>query len=145
MPKQMTYVDAGVLISAFQGKGDISDGAMAVLDDPDREFVISDFLRLETLPKPVFHSRQDEVDFMEAFFSGASATIAASPALTTQAVKFACNYDLHPLDALHISAALTAKVGEFITSEKSTKPMFRISELRVISLRRQPSSLPRPD
>jgi hypothetical protein len=48
-----TYLDANILIAAFQGEGDGAMAAIAALDDPDREFVVSDFLRLETLPKPV--------------------------------------------------------------------------------------------
>ena len=107
---------------------------MAVLDDPHRAFVISDFLRLETLPKPRFLQRPDEVAFMEAVFARAAETVVPSAELTTQAIRMACTYDLAPIDALHISAALVARVDEFVTSEKSTKPMFRVTELRVTSL-----------
>lgn len=142
MPKLKTYVDANVLISAFQGKNDISRRAMAVLDDPEREFVISDFLRLEAIPKPTFLKRLDEIAFMTGFFDNASASVETSPALMAQALQLACIYDLHPIDALHISAAYMADVTEFITSEKSTRPMFNVRELLVVSLRSPPAAIP---
>ena len=59
-----TYVDANVLIAAFQGKEQISQRAMRVLEDPDRILVVSDYLRLEVLPKPTFQKREEEIQFM---------------------------------------------------------------------------------
>jgi hypothetical protein len=52
-----TYLDASVLIAAFQANGQAAILAMEALNDPDRQLVVSDFLRLEVLPKPIFHSR----------------------------------------------------------------------------------------
>jgi predicted nucleic acid-binding protein len=49
-----TFVDAGVLIAAARGGTEQSRRAMAVLDDPEREFVASPFLRLEVLPQALF-------------------------------------------------------------------------------------------
>lgn len=135
MASRRTYLDSGVLIAAWQGKDEVFVKAMAILDDPNRVFVISDFLRLETLPKPRFLQRLDEVAFMEAVFARAVQTVVPSSALTTNAIQMACTYDLAPLDALHISAALEAQVDEFVTAEKTTKPMFRVKELQVTSLR----------
>ncbi len=43
--------------------------AMQVLDDPDREFVSSPFLKLEILPKAVYGKRQAEVEFYQTFFA----------------------------------------------------------------------------
>lgn len=48
--------------------------------------------------------------------------------------RFASDYDLAPIDALHISAAVMADVDEFVTIEKDTKPMCRVREVTVISL-----------
>lgn len=135
MPVRRTYLDSGVLIAAWQGTDDIYTNAMLILDDADRAFVISDFIRLETVPKPTFLKKPDEVAFMEKIFARAAVIVESSSALTAQAVKMACKYNLAPVDALHISAALTAKVDEFITSEKSTKPLFSVTELQVTSLR----------
>jgi hypothetical protein len=38
------------------------------------------------------------------------------------------------MDALHITVALAIGAEEFITTEKSTKPMFRVMEIQMISI-----------
>ena len=43
-------------------------------------------------------------------------------------------YGLAALDALHIAAALRSGAEEFYTSEKPGKSMFRVKELKIISL-----------
>ena len=134
--KKRTYLDANVLIAAFQGDEITSRWAMEVLDDPDRSFVISDFLKLEILPKPIFNKRGEEVEFMKTFCETAEKNVPCSTLLTKQAIDLASKYDIAPMDALHAGSALLAKVDEFITLEKSTKPIFRIDKLNVVSLLR---------
>ena len=53
----LTYIDSGVLIAASRGVGDIARRAVEVLDDQDRAFASSEFVRLEVLPKPVYYGR----------------------------------------------------------------------------------------
>ena len=129
-----TYIDANVLIAAFQGEEDIAGRAMAVLDDPDRKLVVSDFLQLEVLPKLTFHKRKEEVEFMEAVFENAAENVPCDPEVTKKAIEFASDYDIAPMDALHVGAALVANVDEFVTMEKPTKPVCRVSEIKVTSL-----------
>jgi uncharacterized protein (DUF433 family) len=50
---------------------------MEILDDPDRTFATSDFVRLEVLPKSIFHRRELESAFYEVFF--AEAAILSTP------------------------------------------------------------------
>ena len=133
MPKKKTYVDASVLIAAFQGQQEIGEKALMILDDPEREFIVSDYLRLEVIPKPSFHRRQEEVEFMEAFFESASEDISSTSTITSDAIKIASKHDLHPLDALHVSMLVNTET-EFITVEKKTKPFFRVGNLTVKSL-----------
>ena len=122
MPKIRTFVDANVLLAAFQGKDDLSEKAMRILDDPDREFIVSDYLRLEVLPKPTFHRRGDEVRFMQEFFESAVVQVSSSSLITAQAINLACKYDLRPLDALHVGTAVDSKADETITLDfTSTK------------------------
>ncbi len=64
----------------------------------------------------------------------AAATVPASPELTDHAVDLASKYDMTPIDALHISAALTAEVDEFITLERPAKPICQVQEVNVRSL-----------
>lgn len=48
--------------------------------------------------------------------------------------EVAGQYGLAAMDALHVASALSAKAEEIITTEKSTKPMHRVSGIRVVSL-----------
>jgi hypothetical protein len=38
------------------------------------------------------------------------------------------------MDALHIAAAISVDAEEFITTEKSTKPMYRVTDIKIVSL-----------
>lgn len=38
------------------------------------------------------------------------------------------------MDALHVAAALSVGAEEFMTTEKKTKPMFRVSSINVVSI-----------
>jgi hypothetical protein len=64
----ITFIDAGVLIAAARGQTEVSAEAMAVLDDPNRSFASSEFVRLEVLPKALFNRKSDEAEFYDAFF-----------------------------------------------------------------------------
>ncbi len=133
MTKRRTYVDSNVLIAAFQGDESTAQRAQAVLDDPKRALVISEYVRLETLPKPVFHRREEEVAFMQAIFAAAE-RVSTSDSLVTNAVTLASKYDLAPVDSLHASAAIQAGVDEFVTLEKPNKPFFRLKEITMVSI-----------
>ena len=130
-----TYVDSCVLIAAYQGTQEISSAAMAVLDDPDRQFVVSSYVELEVLPKPLFYNRAEEVAFMRQFFGEASERIETSQEIICDAVALAAKYDLSPIDALHASIARTASVDELVTLEGCNKPLLRVSEPNVVTLR----------
>jgi predicted nucleic acid-binding protein len=129
-----TYIDANLLIAAFRGQDSVAARAMEVLDDPGRSLVVSDYLRLEVLPKPTFLKRREEIDFMQAVFENASENVYTSPELTARALALAAEYDMTPIDALHIGAAVVSGVDELVTMEKITKPMCKVNEVKVISL-----------
>ena len=38
------------------------------------------------------------------------------------------------MDALHIAAALSIDAEEFVTTEKTTKPMHRVTEIQITSI-----------
>ncbi len=67
-----TYVAAGVLIAAARGQAPMAARAFEILDDPDREFAASLFLKLEVLPKAMYHKNLAEVEFYETFFNAVS-------------------------------------------------------------------------
>lgn len=122
-PKQLTFVDASVLINAIVG----SDAArkmraLALLGDPSREFVATRFLELEVLPIPLKFNKKREAAFYERFFKGISTWI--DPALVIQpAYTLACQHGLGAIDSLHLAAAIAVK-AEFVSAEKPTKPIY---------------------
>jgi len=128
-----TFVDAGVLIAAACGLPEIADRAMRFLDDPDRTFVTSDFVRLEVMPKPWYHGFKDQVDFYEAFFSSAR-KVPVSKRLLENAIQEACQFGLSACDAMHVAVARRGKCVELVTTEKASKPLFRVSGMMVTSL-----------
>jgi hypothetical protein len=49
-----TFIDAGVLISAAIGRDALFARAWDILDDPERVFLTSEFVRLEVFPKAIY-------------------------------------------------------------------------------------------
>lgn len=130
----VTYVDSGVLIFAAQGRTAEAALALPFLADPTREYVTSDYVRLEVLPKCTYHRRQPEIDFYSEFFRLNSRTIPTSPALLQYALEEGCNTGISGLDAVHIACAVFAGAEEFITSEKHNTPIHRTTKVRVVSI-----------
>ena len=104
------------------------------MDDDTREFYTAQMVRLELLPKARFEKRIREVAFYAAHFDDCAACEPLSEELGLQAEILAIRYGLAGPDALQLAAAIRQRVEEFYTSEKSGKPMFRVKELKVISL-----------
>lgn len=134
MSRKKTYIDSGVLITAFQGIQAVSIKAHGILNDENREFASSRFVQLEVLPKATFNKQQDEAEFYETFFSAVIHWANDLEQITQDAYYIACTYGLAAMDALHVAAALQIKADELITTEKSTKPMHRVTEIQIISI-----------
>jgi hypothetical protein len=132
-----TYIDSGVLIAAARGDATLSLLALPYLTDSNREYITSDYVRLEVLPKAIFHNRQEEVQFYDQFFQFNARTIPTSDALLKYALEEACITGIQGLDAVHIACAVFAGAEEFITSEKPTTPIHRTQKVRVISIHPQ--------
>ena len=128
-----TFVDAGVLIAAACGIPEIGNRALRLLDDAGRTFVTSDLVRLEVVPKPSYHGFQDQVDFYEVFFASVR-RIPVSKKLLEEAFQEACRLGLSACDAIHVAAARRGKCDEFLTTEKPYKPLFRVTDIGMISL-----------
>lgn len=135
MSRTRTFVDAGLLIAAARGKDDVAGHAMGVLDDPDREFVSSDFVRLEVVPKPAFHKQHEELSFYEAFFAAVVEMVHSSHGLVASAEAEACRWGLSAIDALHVIAASEGRADELVTTEGRGKPLLRTTSVRVKTIR----------
>jgi predicted nucleic acid-binding protein len=122
-PKQITFVDSSVLINAIVSLNAARKmRALAVLGDPNREFIATRFLELEVLPIPTKFNRKRELAFYERFFKGVS-TWVDSASLIQPAYDLACRYGLGAMDALHLAAAIV-EGAEFISAEKPSKPVY---------------------
>jgi predicted nucleic acid-binding protein len=128
-----TFLDSGVLIAAFRSRNTVSTPALTLLDDPERVFVTTDYVRLEVLPKLLYFRRETEAEFYEAFFAAAE-LVEVSQVLVSAAFEEARQAGLAAMDALHVAAAKRASVEEFITVERPTRPVFRVAGLTVRTL-----------
>lgn len=131
---KITYIDSGVLLSATDGVGRIAEKALEILGDFNREFASSEFVKLEVMPKAVYNKQTEEAQFYEEFFSNVIYWANDLEKIVQDANNTACKYGLAAMDALHIAAALSVDAEEFVTTEKPTKPMFRVTSIQVISI-----------
>jgi predicted nucleic acid-binding protein len=130
----LTFVDSGVLIAAVRGVPAIARRAIEILDDDQRSFASSDFVRLEVLPKPLFHKNSEEAAFYEAFFEAVTGWAHWDESLLHEAFALASRSGLSALDALHAAAALSIGAGEIVTTEKLGRPIHRIPGIRVTTI-----------
>ena len=128
-------MDTGLLVAVAQGEEEVYEQALAVLDDPEREFVSSMYIKLETLPMAVHMRRGGQVEAYEAFFDSVSRWVPSSPVLSERALALASEHGITAVDALHAAAA-EAEGAELVTTEKSTKPMFRVASVEVTPIHR---------
>ena len=128
------YLDSGVLLAAFKGKDDLCNKAIQILDDPNRKLLVSDAVWLEVMPKPLYEKRRQEVEFYETVFAAAE-RLAWNISSLAHAAGLAQKYGIATMDAIHIAHAIDAKADEFVTSEKPSKPMFRVKEISMRSIR----------
>jgi hypothetical protein len=135
VPSKRSFIDSGVLLAAFRATGELAENALDILGDARRQFVTSDFVRLELLPKPICYGKDEERRFYETFFASAEHTVRASRSLIEDAEREAATVGLSAMDALHIAAARRAECDEFVTAEKTTKPIFRVAGIIVTSIR----------
>ena len=107
---------------------------MAVLDDPDREFVAGPLLLLEVLPQSAFHKRLAETAFYEAFFENVAIWAMDLAAVVTAAETEACEYGVEAMDALHVAAAASVGASELITTEKPSRSIHRARSVKIVTI-----------
>src|SRR5205085_7248088 len=122
-----TYIDAGVLITAARGVAPIAIKALEVLDDPNREFVSSVFLKLEVLPKAMYYGNEAEAEFYKTFFDAVIHWADTLDRIMQEAFREASSSGLAAMDALHVASAATLGADELVTTERAEKPIHRTS------------------
>ena len=133
---KLTFVDADVLIAAARGTEPVAAEAFRILDDPDRRFASSAFVKLEVLPKPTHNKRVEEAAFYEEFFAAVTHWADDLNDLMPTAFREACGCGLSAVDALHVAAAAAVGAEELVTAERETSPLHRTTAVHVVSLRR---------
>jgi hypothetical protein len=92
-----TFVDSGLLIAVAQGEDDVYEEALSVLDDPEREFVSSVYVKLEVLPMATWLGREDQIAAYQEFFASVSRWIPSSIELSNRALDLAREHGLQRL------------------------------------------------
>jgi predicted nucleic acid-binding protein len=126
----LSFIDSGILITAARGSSPRAQLALDILADGDRIFGSSIFIKLEVLPKSVCYQQIIE----EEFFQGVTHWMSDFDTLTQSAYQLACTYGLSGLDALNVAAAILLEADEFITTEKPTKPMYRVPGIQFVTV-----------
>lgn len=131
---KISFIDSGVLVAAARSVGELSEKALSILEDSEREFASSIFVKLEVIPKAIFNRQTKESEFYETFFSGVTYWANDLDKIVQDAYKIASLHGLAAMDAIHVAAALSVQASELVTTEKRTKPMYRVTSINVISL-----------
>ena len=129
-----TFIDAGVLIYAARGQNEIAELALQVLEDDQREFASSIFVKLEVLPKAIYNQQSSEIKFYETFFQAVTYWSNDIKNIIKNAYQESSQFGLGAMDALHIAAAVSVGATEFITNEKPHKSIHRTQSIKVISI-----------
>lgn len=128
-----TFLDSGVLLAAVRSIEKDQERALQLLEDPDRQFLTSAFVRLELVPKASFHKRRLEKSFYEEYFRAAEWCLDVNRILSLAQME-AARSGLSAMDALHLSAAHILEADEFVTTERPGKPLYRSTLVKVLYL-----------
>jgi|SRR5579883_374870 predicted nucleic acid-binding protein len=130
-----SFPDSGVLIDAARGLPPYDRIAFEYFNSPDRIFLTSPLVRLETVPKAAYLRLQAELDFYEAFFNHPEVEYCGEwERLEETADRAARQFGLSAMDALHIAAAYLLGADELVTTERPSKPIYRNRLVEVVYL-----------
>src|SRR5260221_243467 len=118
-----TFLDSNILLAAYNAREPESEAALAIMLEGHREFVGSDYLKLELYPFAVRANDPDQVEFFDRYFAALVQLVETSPVLVGNALTLAGRYGLGAGDALLARAAMDAAAREFVTKEAPTKPL----------------------
>ena len=134
--KVLRYADSCLIIDAIKGDTPHAAKAMQILDDPGREWASSFYVKLEVMPGPTYHKREDEREGCESYFARITRWAECNEPLLHAALHEASvNGVLGAVDALHVAAAAQLGCHELVTSEAPDKPIHRAKGVAVRSIR----------
>ncbi|MDQ6632029.1 MAG: PIN domain-containing protein [Verrucomicrobiota bacterium] len=129
-----TFLDTGIFLAAWRGNEQAAGEAVSIMEDANREFFTAQLVKLELLPKPVFHKNHHEISFYNTHFLQIKKEEPLSESLGNDAMRLAKQYGISAADSLNIAAAIRLGVQEFITTEARSKPLFRVPGIKIISI-----------
>jgi len=128
------FLDNGVLIAAHHGKPAEREASLAIVNNPAHRFIASPFVRLETIPKAVYHKNKAEIHFYETYFDNVRIWINDVDSILRIALDESERCGIAAMDALHVAAAYLAEAEVLYTLERHTKPIYRTALVRVVSV-----------
>lgn len=131
---ELVFVDSGVLIAAATGRDPLANAARQILLDPGLEFASTQLVWLEVVPKAQYTGRLQEVRFYKRYFESVTAWAQVDMDLLEGAAALAAKHGLSAVDAIHAAAALGLDAKRLITTERKSKPLHRVSEIRVTTI-----------
>jgi predicted nucleic acid-binding protein len=119
-----TFIDSGVLIFAARGQGELAEKALSILEDSEREFASSIFIKLEVLPKGIYLKKETETKFYQTYFSAVSYWATDLTKIIEYGFHEASNYGTGAMDSLHLASAKLLQVDEFVTKKRGKRGKF---------------------
>jgi len=114
--------------------GRLGSAALSVIADESREFVCSDYVKLEVIPKPKYFGRTSELSFYEAFFGNVSEWLPFDYSDLEEAFQEACLSGLSAMDAVHVVIAAESGCEELVTSERAGSSIHRTRLIQITSI-----------
>lgn len=130
----ISFIDTGVLIAAARGNHQLSEMALGILEDGDRQFAASIFLKMEVLPKAISQQQKAEIKFYQTYFDAVTYWANDLEKIVTLGYEQASLFGLGAMDALHVAAAILVGADELITTEKPKQSIHRTSSIPIVSL-----------
>ena len=131
---KLTFLNTSVLIAAACGGSVQAARAMEILDDPIRQFASSAFLRLEVLPRAIYHKRATKVSFYKTYFAAVSHWATNFDQIAKAAFKKSSQFGLEAVDALHVAAAVQVGAAEIVTCEKPSRSIHWAGSVQIVSI-----------
>lgn len=128
-----TFLDSGVLITAYNGVPHLRERALRVLGDPGRVFLSSPFVRHEVCPKALFNRRALEYRFYQEYFRRA-VIFEDVRLILERASRESAHSGVSAMDSLHLAAARLLGADEFLTIEKPKRSIYRSTLVNVLYL-----------
>ena len=106
---------------------------MAILEDRNRIFLSTEFVRHEVCPKALFNRRHLEYRFYREYFRRA-VMFNDVRLILERASRESARSGISAMDALHLAAAYLLRADEFVTIENPRRSIYRSKLVKIVYL-----------